>query len=186
MTTTLITPTYTALNKQLHRERPDYGSYGHRHIESVSGLVRVFEIRSLLDYGCGKGTLLEKLRLPFARGYDPAIPGMNLDPKPAELVVCTDVLEHVEPDCLEAVLEHLAALTQRVLFVNIALTPAKKSLPDGRNAHLSLHTANWWLRKCLQWWQIDCCRATDSEFEAVFRVEGEAARDMRVTNNVRK
>ncbi len=63
--------------------------------------------------------------------YDPAVAGKDLPPEPADLVVCTDVLEHIEPDCLDDVLSDLARLTKKVLLVNISTRPAVKVLADG-------------------------------------------------------
>lgn len=182
----LITPEYAALNRQLHASRVDYGQLGSRHLESVRGIAQVFQVRSILDYGCGKQTLLESLRLPYARGYDPCIPGLDLEPAPAELVICTDVLEHVEPSCIDEVLDHLRHLTKRVLFVAISLRPAKKTLPDGRNTHLLIQPAKWWLVKLFERFEPDTIRATDEELQAVFRVAGEAAREPVIQNNIRK
>lgn len=181
-----ITPEYAELNRQLHETRVDYGQMGSRHLESVRGVAQVFNVRSILDYGCGKQTLLEVLRLPYARGYDPCVPGLDADPKPAEFVICTDVLEHVEPECIDKVLDHIRALTTRVIFVVISLRAAKKTLPDGRNTHLIIRPAKWWIEQLMSRFEPDTIRATDTELQAVFRVSGEPSRDPIIQNNVRK
>lgn len=107
---------------------------------------------SVLDYGCGKGTLVASIKraFPEVQGityfeYDPALPGMDAEPAPADLVFCGDVMEHVEPECVDAVFAHIASLTKRVALFVIALTPAGKTLPDGRNAHICLRKPDWWL-----------------------------------------
>ena len=66
---------------------------------------------------------------------------------PAELVACCDVLEHIEPECLDDVLDHLEELTEVVLFASIHTGPASKKLDDGRNAHLIQQPMEWWLPK---------------------------------------
>jgi hypothetical protein len=78
------------------------------------------------------------------REYDPAIPGKDGEPEAAEFVVCTDVLEHIELDCLDEVLDHIRWLAGKYAFLNIATRPAVKVLPDGRNAHLIIESADWW------------------------------------------
>jgi hypothetical protein len=181
-----ITSAYADLNRQLHSERVDYGAIGHRHADSVRGIAQVYGIKSLLDYGCGKQTLLETLRLPWARGYDPCVPGLDGEPQPADLVVCTDTLEHVEPECIEAVLDHIKSLARRLVFVNISLRAAKKTLPDGRNTHLIIQPSAWWMWRLLARWELDTARATEAELTAVLRVPGESARDPVLVNNVRK
>lgn len=100
----------------------------------------------ILDYGCGKRTLEEALGFPIAN-YDPAIPGLDEAPQPADIVSCTDVLEHIEPDCLPAVLSDIRRVTKRAVFLTIATRPAKKFLADGRNAHLIQQPARWWVEQ---------------------------------------
>jgi 2-polyprenyl-3-methyl-5-hydroxy-6-metoxy-1,4-benzoquinol methylase len=63
---------------------------------------------------------------------------------PADLVCCIDVLEHIEPEYLSAVLSHLASLTKNLAFLTIHSAPAIKILPDGRNAHLIIKPMSWW------------------------------------------
>ena len=181
-----ITPAYLEQNRLLHEQRVDYGQMGHKHLESVRGVAQVFQVRSILDYGCGKQTLLEALRLPYARGYDPCIPGLDAEPAPADMVVCTDVLEHIEPECIDAVLDHLKALTKRVFFGTVSLQPAKKTLPDGRNTHLLLRNSKWWLTQFIERFEMDTCRSTEGELQIVLRAFGEAARDTNIVNNIRK
>jgi hypothetical protein len=54
------------------------------------------------------------------------------------------VLEHVEPDKIEAVLDHLASLVRKSLFVVISLVETAKTLSDGRQAHILLREPEWW------------------------------------------
>jgi cyclopropane fatty-acyl-phospholipid synthase-like methyltransferase len=80
-------------------------------------------------------------------GYDPGIPDRAALPEPADFVVSTDVLEHVEPEKLDGVLKHIRELTKRQAYLNIHTGPANAKLPDGRNAHLIQQPAEWWHRK---------------------------------------
>jgi Methyltransferase domain len=123
-----------------------WGGAGKSHAETVKAFAYQLQAVTVLDYGCGRGTLKEAV--PFqVQEYDPGIPGKDALPEPADLVVCTDVLEHIEPDKLDNVLRHLRSLTKKGIFLVIALTPARQILSDGRNAHISLHPSKWWLRK---------------------------------------
>jgi hypothetical protein len=79
--------------------------------------------------------------------YDPCIEGLDKRPEPADVVICTDVLEHVEPKCLENVLDDLRKLTKVICFVSVCLTPAMKKYPDGQNCHLSLMDYEYWYAK---------------------------------------
>jgi hypothetical protein len=63
------------------------------------------------------------------------------------MVASIDVLEHIEPDYLDNVLDHIQSLTEIVAFLTIHTGPAMKTLPDGRNAHLTQQDMDWWLPK---------------------------------------
>lgn len=150
-----ITEEYRKLNERFHREREDYGISGAQHAKTVAEIAMMIQADTILDYGCGKQTLARALPQFVVKGYDPAVPGMDAPPEPADLVVCTDVLEHVEPECLEDVLKDLHALTEKVLYLSISTRPAKKTLPDGRNAHINLMHYRDWLAKLLKYFELD-------------------------------
>ena len=76
--------------------------------------------------------------------YDPAIPGKDAEPEPQDIVVCINVLEHAEPDCLADVLSHIQALSLGGVLFIIDTVPAQKTLADGRNAHLIVEDLDWW------------------------------------------
>ncbi len=142
----LITEQYLELNKKLHEENPAYGTQGKCYIDDVIKLASMFRTQDILDYGCGKSTL--SLNLPFRiNQYDPAIPKYANPPREADIVVCTDVIEHIEPWCLEEVLNDIERLTRKACFISGSIVAAKKFLPDGRNAHLIQKPARWWMNQ---------------------------------------
>lgn len=140
----LITPQYAQLNAALHAARPDYGTSGFRWAETVDALAETAEAASILDYGCGKQTLAVAMPGRKVIGYDPALSGLDHAPQPADVVVCTDVLEHVEPEHIDAVLDDLCRVTSKLALITVATRPAVKTLADGRNAHLTVKPFAWW------------------------------------------
>lgn len=144
----LISAEYADLNARLHRDNLAYGVGGGKHAETVKKLCDSLKTRSVLDYGCGKGYLAKELDFPIWE-YDPAIPEKAQSPRPADLVVCTDVLEHIEPDRLGAVLSDLQRCVRKIGYFTIHTGPAMKTLADGRNAHLIQQNESWW-RKTLK------------------------------------
>lgn len=139
----LITAGYRELNRKFHEQRADYGISGHLYAEDVKRLVKSIGSHSVLDYGCGKGTLAQSLPFPIWE-YDPAIPGKDMPPRKADIVVCTDVLEHIEPECIGPVLEDLARVVQKIGYFVIHTGASIKTLPDGRNAHILQQPSDWW------------------------------------------
>lgn len=141
----LITPEYRELNRKLHNDNEHYGTSGKNWREAARELSEHGRL-SILDYGCGKQTLKKALGPAYrVTGYDPCIDGLDTPPEPHDVVVCGDVMEHVEPDLVMEVLRDVRRLMKvRGLFV-IGMQPAMKTLADGRNAHLSLHTQEQWV-----------------------------------------
>lgn len=139
-----ISQSYAQLNTQLHLDRPEYGTSGKQWANTVQHLLQQSQSRSVLDYGCGKQTLAQSLPDIKIVGFDPAIPGLDKPPASADLLVCTDVLEHVEPEFIDYVLDELARLTTKIALVTVATRPAVKKLADGRNAHLIVQPFSWW------------------------------------------
>lgn len=146
-----ITDSYLIQQRQMHAAARGYGTKGDRWASTVHAIAREMcsgePVRAILDYGCGQGQLVEALRARGlqAAGYDPAVKRYaGESTQKFDLTVCTDVLEHVEPECLGAVLEDIYSRTTRVLWVVIALQECGKTLPDGRNAHINLRSAGEW------------------------------------------
>lgn len=139
----LISSTYRELNRELHRTNLAYGIGAKERVEVVKKLYESTKAKSLLDYGCGKGYLGKNLPFPIWE-YDPAIEGKDDSPRPADLVVCLDVLEHIEPDYLDVVLADLARCTLNTGYFVICTREAMKTLPDGRNTHLIVKGKDWW------------------------------------------
>lgn len=150
----LISPEYAALNRGLHDSSFKYGAGAWRKADVVAEIVRKRRYASILDYGCGKGSLKRALPDLDIREYDPCIEGKDGRPERADLVVCLDVLEHIEPHFLDAVLSDIAQLAKVELFCTIATHPSKDILADGRNAHLIIEDARWWLDRLATYFRI--------------------------------
>ncbi|WP_136975365.1 methyltransferase domain-containing protein [Synechococcus sp. UW86] len=151
-----------ALNRSLHEMNPAFGNR-----EQAAGvaarlplaLLRMHQIglcSSVLDYGTGKGLLTERLRreLPESirvTGYDPAVEKWSSRPdQPHDILTCLDVLEHVDIDTIDTTLKDIQYLTNLICYVVVDLQPAVKQLSDGRNAHILLAPAEWWVSRFSQ------------------------------------
>jgi len=156
-TTSTISEEYRQLQQDLHRN-PDYGVASMTFAPLVADIIRQAGVRSLSDYGAGKKNLLKGLEqqgitLQEYFPYDPAFPEYG-PPRPADLVCCIDVLEHVEPDLVDNVIKELASVTKDLGFFSVHMGPAGKFLKDGRNAHLIQRPSSWWLPKLSAYFDV--------------------------------
>ena len=152
-----ITPNYLDLQAKLH-QRPDYGTASLSFAPIVAEQMSRYNLTTLSDYGAGKKNLLRGLRDLGVHPkeyfpYDPVFPEYG-DPKPADLVCCIDVLEHVEPRQLDNVLSELASITTNIGFFSIHMGPAVKILADGRNAHQIQQPSSWWLQRIAKFFEV--------------------------------
>ena len=149
----LISTEYAALNAEHHRNDPSYGAFG-GNTENLIHAAWQLGTRDILDYGCGKGLLAKRMPWPI-KEYDPAIPGKSERPEPADMVICRDVLEHVEPECLDAVLADLARCVKKIGLFSISTAPSWDVLSDGRNAHLLQRPWKWWKEHLSRYFRVE-------------------------------
>ena len=143
----LITEEYRQMQAELHKN-PNYGVSSTIFAPIVDLVIEDHQLTELLDYGAGKCRLRDSLTQSVKYyPYEPSNPEMSDTPEPRELVCCIDVLEHIEPDCLDDVLDDLKRLTLKYGLFTIHTGPAQKILPDGRNAHLIQEPWAWWKDK---------------------------------------
>ncbi|MBQ60492.1 MAG: hypothetical protein CMQ19_00300 [Gammaproteobacteria bacterium] len=150
------------LNQALHQQNNAFGNRADGAglaTQLPIALLRMHELgicNSVLDYGTGKGKLVERLRheLPQSiavNGYDPAVEAYANKPStPVDILTCLDVLEHIEMESIDLVLRDIHALTRHFCYLVIDLQPAVKKLADGRNAHILLAPPEWWTTRIAQ------------------------------------
>src|SRR5688572_12590645 len=113
----LLSDEYKRQQEQLH-QTTEYGTAAQHYGGVVRQIIEKLDITHLLDYGCGSRMGLLKNLHPNRKltyqGYDPCVPELADPPVPAQMVACIDVLEHIEPNCLDNVLDHIASLTEVV------------------------------------------------------------------------
>lgn len=141
----MISETLKKVYSEIHKNT----SFGKR--AKIPDFLKVFineyDPKTILDFGCGKGNLVKTLAELYpsivVSGYDPANPDFDHPFSEIDMIVSTDVLEHVEYENIDSVIEmfYTKALYQYHL---ISCAPAKLILPDGRNAHLIQESPEWW------------------------------------------
>lgn len=167
----LISEEYRKEQEQLH-ENPNYGVASVSFAPMVTNLINTLQVNEMLDYGAGKGRLAKSInpdRRVLIELYDPAMPDYSDDPEPREFVTCIDVLEHIEPDMLDNVLDDLQRVTKKYGFFTIHTGPAVKTLSDGRNAHLTQESYEWWLPKLWSRFKVHQLTHTPHGFYVIVR-----------------
>jgi len=108
---------------------------------------------SILDYGSGKSDFKISLDSSYpnhtflVNEYEPGVPKLSHDPLTSDMTVCLDVLEHIEPEKLDNVLEHINQKTNQIFYFSACLVPSHSNFLDGRNLHLIIENNDFWLDK---------------------------------------
>ena len=131
------------------------------HIGFIKALIERYGIKSILDYGAGKGKQYTNLWVKPAKGkiyssveeywqakvicYDAGNSAFNTWPEGSfDAVISTDVLEHCSREDLGWIIGEMFEKAEKLVFANIACYPAKAILPNGENAHATIEKPAWW------------------------------------------
>jgi trans-aconitate methyltransferase len=148
----IIDPEYQAQLAEMHSK----GQFvrGSKMLKAMRPFIDQYQPTSILDFGCGHGALMASINQAYPNivvdGYDPGNPRHNQIPKRSfDAVVSADVFEHIEPEHLASTLQIISSKILSAGWFRIACYPAKKHLPDGRNAHLIVESPDWWCEQLL-------------------------------------
>ena len=169
------------------------------HIARIKRWIERTGARTILDYGAGKGMqyrphkvvvngehvadgIAEYWDVDEVRCFDPGYaPHSALPEGKFDGVICTDVLEHCPEEDLPWILDEIFGYAKRFVYLNVACYPARKTLPNGENAHITVRPPDWWHERVkshatTQWeLQIEA-GAADSDETTEVAMEGRAAR----------
>lgn len=131
---------------QLHNSKA-YGQSVHELALQIHACVLDLKPATVLEYGCGQSELYRLFENAVSKWvrYDPAIEAISRIPvESVDMVINTDVLEHIPQSDLRDVLGHIRSYSDKAFF-SIATRPAREWLPNGENAHCTVMTENEWL-----------------------------------------
>ena len=95
----------------------------------------------------------------------------NFSNKPTsqyDLVLCIDVMEHVQEDKVDEVLKDIFTYSNKV-FLTITCYPAKQILTNGKNAHYTIKNPDWWKEKL---------KTYDGSYIVIFQTKPERGGDV--------
>lgn len=130
--------------KAMHDKKKFSGSSLERYLTEIKHLIKKYDCKTLLDYGCGKAVHHKKPLIDTTL-YDPYYSPYSKKPDGTfDMVICTDVMEHIPEEEVGQILAQLINYTDRVLFLAISTVPAKKTFSNGVNVHLTIKPKEWW------------------------------------------
>ena len=140
--------------KQLVETRAGWEGWGSSAVrnagpEIVRWLNKQTTIQTVLDFGCGTGTLGAYVRREVLRPlkwseYDPSVEGKDTIPTDRfDAIISVDVLEHIEPVSLDATLGWIRDHSRRQ-YHHVDCNETNDRLPDGRDVHLIVRPPEWW------------------------------------------
>jgi 2-polyprenyl-3-methyl-5-hydroxy-6-metoxy-1,4-benzoquinol methylase len=115
-------------HRRTHATHAVFGTHRHPYLrDTIARLATAAggaERPSLLDYGCGKGVLLQEIAASgvfrFVRGYDPAVDAFTARPAQLyDIVLCLDVLDQIEDQFVEPVISDVAQFTRRFALFDV-------------------------------------------------------------------
>ena len=141
-------------------------------VPTLINITKENNCKTLLDYGCGKAIPYNKNRcnevglknsvqelcnIESFDLYDPAYEKYStLSDKKYDIVVCTDVLEHIAEQDIDYVLTEILSHSKKIVFLNISCQPALKHFKEGKfkgkNVHISVFDPSWWGHKIGNIW----------------------------------
>ena len=135
------------------------GQTAAKHGDQIADLVKATGARTVLDYGSGKGGSYEPVPgaaedSPFktcsawpdvkVTCYDPRYAPYAAYHGTSDGVVSTDMLEHVPEEDVGWVLDEIFEAADRFVYLVADCYPARRTLPNGANAHCTLQSPEWW------------------------------------------
>lgn len=130
-----------------------------QHADSIGKMVRLLRVKTYLDFGCGRADAYRSphklwhhlgLDRKNVTLYDPAF-GRDDTLPPAgrkfDLVVCSDVLEHLPEEEVDAFIDRLFGYARHGVWSSVCCRKAKKFFPDGTNLHVTVKSFGWWFEK---------------------------------------
>lgn len=172
---------YINQHKLMHRVDNTFEGYSILNLaHDIGNAVNHFQCQTILDYGSGKGRQYSVLKIheKYFNGiipdlYDPAVDGIDILPnKIYDMVLSTDVLEHVHPSFVDSTLDEIFDRASKVVYLGICTRKATKLMPNKENCHLTVRNFDWWLEKVLKYKTPTCLQCYEGSVGTAFIVDG--------------
>lgn len=140
----------------------------------------------LLDFGCGAGKAAKALQgdgldvvgldhvnaleveIPFRQTALWSLPNPVPAMMPADFGICCDVMEHIPPEKVDAVLDGIARSVDGPVYFSISTVPDMFGAAIGKTLHLTVQPAAWWREQLgARWASVTVIAETDAELRVI-------------------
>lgn len=133
--------------KLLYEIKPTYGASSQKIFDKVLEVIKEYNPKSILDYGCGRSALIDMIyastNIAVYR-YDPVFAEYNkLPTTKVDFVICTDVLQHIPENELDENLKEIASAGD-VCYFKIKCCDHPTTFPNGEPTNCTVHDKYWW------------------------------------------
>lgn len=134
------------LYRDMHAAHAFLGDTWKHHLPVVKTFFN--GLTPILDYGCGPtGGLAEAYPKGYVIPYDPYVTSYHAEPwtkEPKGFFSC-DVFEHMTIGQLRWMIRKICKLPSiQKIYIALSTRSANKTMPNGMNAHLTVHAPDWW------------------------------------------
>ena len=156
----LLSKEYKEKIVAMHNKKKWGGAVAGGKVIEINKYMILSNAKSVLDYGCGYGAFKRGVEQAFPDykykiyEYDPGIIGKDIDPPVCDSLICIDVLEHIEPDKIDDVLQHMYDKINNWAYINICCVQSFNAFADGTNLHVLIRPPEWWIRKFDKKWDV--------------------------------
>ncbi|MCK5017375.1 MAG: hypothetical protein KAS32_09940 [Candidatus Peribacteraceae bacterium] len=128
-------------------------SFPESYERNISEMAYGYETRDFLDYGCGNGML--EHQLPFyVNKYDPFVEKYSIPPKPADIVICVNVLQCIEKQYIDSVLNDIASLMKRAAFFVVDTCKSGIMVNGNEDMYCTTMNTDFWCFQLLKHFSI--------------------------------
>lgn len=138
---------------------------------------------TIIDYGCGVPRAVDFFRSKGLEATGCDIVALREDVRPVNLwdlpsdlgsdyAYCADVMEHIPPEKVLAVLGGIAERTKVAAAFTIASTQCTQGRRHGEVLHLTVEPKDWWMEQLQHFWKHISHYKTDRGWRHLFITSG--------------
>ena len=175
-----------AAKYQLAWDIPDYRvmSPAIQNLAEIKAAFGFPDEGALIDFGCGAGKAaksfaddgLEVTGIDHVDALEVDIP-LRKAPLwdmpaigPVDFGICCDVMEHIPPEKVGAVLDGIARLVDGPVYFSISCVPDQFGAMVGKSLHLSVHPPAWWVEQMRsRWHSVTVLAETEAEIRLLVK-----------------